>query len=117
MADSAFRIVSTSPKTKKITVGAGYVWGFSSGLAIAQAEVTVAGSVSTPEFVYAKGGVTTLSGAIQTESKTLAELNATEFGVENQWVCVLYRVYISTAKVFSIMPVFHCPNIRTHYGP
>ena len=113
MADSAFRISAISPATHKITVGVGYVWAFTAGKEISAVVVSAEGTVGAPHFIYASGSVVPLGGTIAAASAELASL---PWGTANTWVLPLYRVYIASG-FYRIMPVFHCPNIRTHYGP
>lgn len=114
--DCAFGIRSVNHNTKVVTVAAGYIWGFSSGLAIAETDVTCAGTAETPQFIYASGACHTLSGTIAAATATLDTLNADHFGKEDKWVCPLYRTQI-VGGLLRIMPVMWCPNIRSHYGP
>lgn len=115
MRDSAFRIVSVAPATGILSIGEGYVWGFTSGLKVA-ANATVnasGGTEAAPLFVYASGAVTDLTGTIASTAVVLASL---PFGQENVWVFPIYRVYAKDG-LLRIMPVMYCPNLRTYYGP
>ena len=115
MRDSAFCIVGISPAAGTMSIGEGYVWGFTAGLKVnANTTVSVSGGTAeAPLFIYASGTVTPLAGTIASSAVVLASL---PFGQENTWVCPLYRVHTADG-LYIIMPVFHCPNLREHYGP